>query len=256
MVAATPVVRRRSVNRQGVIAAALLVLMSVMVAASDLPDVWERRVDASGFGKPFLELLPMRDGDVAIASGDRAVSFFAGRAVDRAGDDLGVEPPAAQPYSTMLVDGRHVRRVGPPGCVRRPGVTVALTDAEQHVLQELAWIWIPERPLTLTASECSLTDMPPVTQRAVVLDPKVLALPDGGFLLGDARAGVVVRFDADFRTRSPSLGTRLLAMPAADIRQMVASHAAAGGEGSYDWAGFQQSLEQWVTSQGVAPGAR
>lgn len=246
-----PDLRRQRVGRRAGIVGLLVASLASFVGATDLPNVWERHVDTPGFGKPFLELLPMRDGDVAIASGEVATAFFSGRRVDRARAALGVEPPAAQPYSATLVDGRHVRRVGPPGCVRRPGVTVALADASQHVQQAFAWVWIPETPLTLAAAECALSERPPLTQRAVILDPKVIALADGGFLLGDARAGIVLRFDAAFETHSPLFGTRLLRMPAAELDAMVAAHAAAERTGDYDWDGFQRSLETWVGAQGV-----
>jgi hypothetical protein len=234
----------------GLIASLVFLLFTASLAmAGALPEVWERRIDTPGFDKPFLELLPMQDGDVAIASGERATAFFSGRALARAGSEIGVEPPAAQPYSTTLRDGRHLRRIGPPGCVRRPGVTIALTDSTQHIEQEYAWIWIPEQPMTLTAAECALTEMAPLSQRAVILDPKVLALADGGFLLGDARTGLVIRFDASYQTRSRLLDSRLLRMPAAEMKAMVAAHASAADGGGYDWPAFQTALEQWVAAQ-------
>lgn len=193
-----------------------------------------------------MDLVPMADGDVAIIRGSEAVAFFSGAAFQAGHVRPDASPSNANPYEATMADGGTVRRIGPPGCVRRPGVTVAVEDAGRHTVAEYALLWVLDEPRPLAAGECDLHDVPTVTQRIAILDPQLFGLRDGTFLAADARLGLVVRFTPRFDSGTPWLNDRLLRMPAAAIRDMVKRHDRPARDGGFRWAGFQLELESWA----------
>lgn len=231
------------------------VAVSGMAAAQPpLPDLWHRELSEAGAGRGYIELVPMADGDVAIVRGSEAVTFFSG-AVLQAGDARSTATSThTNPYKATTADGGSVRRIGPPGCVQRAGVTLAVEDAHRRTVAEYALLWVLEEPRTLTAADCDLHDMPIVTQRVAILDPQLLGLSDGTFLAADARVGLVLRFTPRFDSGTPLLNDRLLRMPAAEIRDMVKRYDRPAREGGFHWAGFQLELESWAQRHRRPPG--
>ncbi|MCG3201899.1 MAG: hypothetical protein NFCOHLIN_01771 [Gammaproteobacteria bacterium] len=225
---------------------AVIAMSGLAAAPPPLPDLWQRQLPEIDGGDSYMELVPMADGDVAVVRGSEAVAFFSGAAVQAGHDRAGATPGTTNPYEATLADGGTVRRIGPPGCVRRPGVTLAVEDADRHTVAECALLWVLEEPRLLTAAECDLRDMPPVIQRIAILDPQLLGLRDGTFLAADTRLGLVVRFTPRFDSGTPLLNDRLLRMPAAAIRDMVKRYDRPVRDGGFHWAGFQLELEGWA----------
>lgn len=227
---------------------AVIAVSAAAAAQPPLPERWDRQLPEAGAGAGYIELVPMADGDVAVVRGNEAVAFLSG-AVLQAGSVLSTATASNDsPYAATLADGGTVRRIGPPGCVQRPGVTLAVEDAGRHRMAEYALLWVLEEPRTLTAGDCDLHDMPTVTQRVAILDPQLLGLRDGTFLAADARVGLVLRFTPRFDSGTPLLNDRLLRMPAAEIRDLVRRHDRPAREGGFHWAGFQLELESWAQS--------
>jgi hypothetical protein len=232
-----------------------IAVSGIGAAVQPLPEVWHRQLRVAGDGTPYVELVPMADGDVAIVIGDNRVAFFSGASLP-AGRVLSTAARVtSNPYVTTIPDGFTVRRIGPPGCVQRPGVTVAVEDAQQRKRAEYALLWVPEAPRQLTAADCDLVEMPSLKQRVVILDPQLLGLPDGTFLAADAGLGVVFRFDRRFGSRTPLLNDRLLRMPGAEMRALVMRHERPPQEGGFRWAAFQSELERWVQAHRGSPSA-
>jgi hypothetical protein len=233
-----------------------IAVSGIAAAVQPLPEVWHRQFRVAGDGTPYLELVPMADGDVAIVDGDDSVAFFSGATLP-AGRVLSTAARVTtNPYVTTIPNGLTVRRIGPPGCMQRPGVTVAVEDAQRRKLAEYALLWVPETPRQRTAADCDLVEMPPLKQRVVILDPQLLGLSDGTFLAADAGLGVVFRFDQRFGSRTPLLNDRLLRMPAAEMRALVMRHERPPHDGGFRWAAFQSELERWVQAHRGPPSAR
>lgn len=225
-----------------------IAVSATAAAQPPLPELWHRQLPEAGAGSGYIALVPMADGDVAVVRGSEAVAFFSG-AVVRAGKARSAATSSnASPYGAKLAYGGTVRRIGPPGCVQRPGVTVAVEDSDRHTVAEYALLWVLEEPRTLTAGVCDLHDAPTVTQRVAILDPQLLGLRDGTFLAADASLGLVLRFTPRFDSGTPFLNDRLLRMPAAEIRDLVRRYDRPAREGGFHWAGFQLELESWVRS--------
>ncbi len=235
--------------------AAWLAVAACFIAAADpsLPEVWYRQVRVDGAGGPYVELVAMTDGDVAIVGDQHAVAFFSGATLPAGRGRSTAAPPTSNPYAATMANGLGVRRIGPPGCVQRPGVTVAVEDAQQRTIAEYALLWVLETPRKLTAAECDLVETPPLTQRVAILDPRLLGLPDGTFLAADAGLGLVFRFDQSLESRTPLLNDRLLRMPAAEMRAMVRRHERPPQDGGFRWVAFQSELERWVHAHRGSP---
>lgn len=240
---------------RGVLGARLSYLLVCMLSlcwslahAVDFADVWLRRIVVDPNVRSFVDLLPLENGDIALINGERGIGFFSGQTLTRGqAQQHALDTSNIRPYQIVLTDGRMVRRVGPPGCVSRPDVTVALEDAQHRIQKQYALIWIPETPRRLNAAECALVGAPPSTlQHALILDPKLFALPDNTFLAADAQSGVVIRFDGDFSSNSSLLGDRLLLMPADQFKSLIKANVDTSIPSHFNWLAFQAALEQWV----------
>lgn len=230
------------------VACAAIAVTATAAAQPPLPERWDRQLPEAGAGPGYIELVPMADGDVAVVRGSEAVAFFSGTVVPAGSTRSAATSSNDSPYGATLADGGTVRRIGPPGCVQRPGVTLAVEDAGRHRVAEYALLWVLEEPRTLTAGDCDLHHVPTVTQRVAILDPQLLGLRDGTFLAADASVGLVLRFTPRFDSGTPLLNDRLLRMPAAEIRDLVRRYDRPAREGGFHWAGFQLELESWVRS--------
>jgi hypothetical protein len=246
----------RASGRWGHAAWLAIAVSGIAAAVQPLPEVWHRQFRVASDGTPYVELLPMADGDVAIVGGHANVAFFSGATLPAGRVLSAAAPSPSKPYAVKMANGFTVRRIGPPGCVQRPGVTVAVEDAQQRKLAEYALLWVPETPRQRSAADCDLVEMPSLKQRVVILDPQLLGLSDGTFLAADAGLGVVFRFDQRFGSRTPLLNDRLLRMPAAEMRALVMRHERPPHDGGFRWAAFQSELERWVQAHRGLPSAR
>lgn len=204
------------------------------------PDVWHRKIpepreiypNALSYGKAvdgdivilYARLLVKRPEDFGRSKG--TIHFFSGDHFP----DIGYEQYAKQtkpirpPKEVKLTSGTTIRRESldhriPLRCPQQLNSYFVITDPKGQP-ERKSLLYILDRPHQHPIQErCADTSEQSFDVKVIAIQSNLLLLEDGTFLVKDGNAGIVIRFDANLKTKSPLLGQQLFWVDTKEIER-------------------------------------
>jgi hypothetical protein len=170
----------------------------------------------------YLEQAKTQRGDGSCCdSKDAGISFFSGKkwdakAADKYADehreDL-VPREFSKPHPWILTDGSELQEKtrGAGRCLNYLDWYLRMLDPEKKVVAEKHLIYLLEKPIKdqvcypSERNENLIAKQRTVTMRVQGVNPYIIPLEDGTFLLYDQNGNILMRFDREFTTKSELL---------------------------------------------------
>ncbi len=168
------------------------------------------------------------------------ISFFSREKWD--GDEVGrfaenhrqdrVPQRFSQPNPWILKDGTELRQggVSQGPCPNKLAWYLMMLDKEKNILAEKRLIYLLERSIKMPVAypcernELLVSKQDQVTMRVQGVEPYIIPLDDGTFLLYDQGGNILVRFDRNFTTKSELLNRNVFVVDRQDMDVFVAQY--------------------------------
>jgi len=205
------------------------------------PDVWHRKIpepreiypNALNYEKAangdivilYARLPVKRPEDVNRSKG--AIYFFSGESYPEINYQYLMQTKLVRPQKELrLASGKTIKyeildhRI-PLRCPQQLNSYFVIRDADGKVTRK-SLLYILDKPQRYTIQErCVDTIEREFDAKVVAIQSYILPLDDGTFLVKDGNAGIVIRFDANLKTKSPLLGQRLFWVDTQQIQRFI-----------------------------------
>jgi hypothetical protein len=223
------------------------------------PDVWHRKIPEPREVYPnALSYEKAADGDIVILYArlpvkrpedvDRsngAVYFFSGKNFPEISYQHLKQTKLVRTLKELkLASGKTIKYENldhrmPLRCPQQLNSYFVITDADGKVTRK-SLLYILDKPQRYPVQErCVDTLEREFDVKVVAIQSYLLPLDDGTFLVKDGNAGIVIRFDANLKTKSPLLGRRLFWVDTQEIQRFRR-------EGDVNYQAMHDAILAWL----------